>query len=386
MQLTRRTFLQLAGASALVGCGSTDNASTFSSGNAGTINLDPASLSTRLEADLAAIQAEAKAPGISAGIWTPTSSWTRTLGKATVNPDVNLNFDHNFCWRSVTKSFTVTLILLLVQNKRLRLEDPISRFVSGVPNGDQITLANLADMSSGLFEYTSTQEFKDNFSSDPVRYYSVQELLLPALAQGTHFTPGSQYEYCNTNTLLLGLVVEAATGQTFASFLQSQILNPLSMAHTYFPDGPDLPEPATKGYVFDGGDFVEIRVTNSGLWAAGAAAGTLSDARIWAQALANGSLLTPELQALRKQGRPASNGPIYDTYGLGMGQVQGWFGHTGEGAGYAAGVFGEPTSNSQIVILINASNNDTHDEPLRLLRRFLTTLGWPIPTPTDARP
>lgn len=388
MQLTRRTFLQLASATALVGCGSVENSSGFSSNGSGSnpITLDPASLAARLEADLAFIQAQAEAPGISAGIWTPTSSWTRTLGRATVNPDLNLNFDQNFCWRSATKSFTVTLILLLVQNKTLRLEDPISRFVPGVPNGEQITLANLADMSSGLFEYTRTQEFVDKLTADPLRYYSVQELLLPALARGTHFAPGSQYEYCNTNTLLLGLVVEAATGQTFASFLQSQILNPLAMSHTYFPEGPDLPEPATKGYVFDGADFIHIRVTNSGLWAAGAMAGTLSDARIWAQALSTGSLISPELQQLRKQGRPASNGPIYDTYGLGMGQVQGWYGHTGEGAGYAVGLFGEPISNSQIVILINASNDDTHDEPLRLLRRFLTTLGWPIPTPAGARP
>lgn len=389
MQFTRRTFLQLASATALVGCGSTDTSPSFSSsGGSGStaVTLDPASLSARLDADLAAAQAQAQTPGISAGIWTPTSSWTRTLGRATVNPDSNLTFDHNFCWRSATKSFAVTLMLLLAQNKTLRLEDPVSRWVPGVPNGDQITLANLADMSSGLFEYTRTEEFAENLSADPLRYYPVRELLSWAFPHGTHFAPGSQYEYCNTNTLVVGLVVEAASGQTFGSFLQSQILNPLAMAHTYFPDGPDLPEPATKGYAFDGSNFSNFRVSNSALWAAGAMAGTLGDARIWAQALANGSLITPELQALRKQGRPATNGPIYDTYGLGMGQVQGWYGHTGEGAGYAVGLFGEPLSNSQIVILINASNDDTHDEPLRLLRRFLATLGWPIPTPAGARP
>ncbi|MBN9420640.1 hypothetical protein ABS71_13765 [bacterium SCN 62-11] len=388
MLSNRRTFLQLAGSLALVGCGSSDFSPNFGSGGSGgsTITLDPAAKAAQLEADVAVIQAQAIAPGVTCGIWTPTSSWVRTFGRATVNPDTALTEEHVYSWRSATKSFAVTLILQMVQGKQIRLEDPVSRFVPGVPNGDRITLANLADMSSGLFEYTKTQEFIDLLSTDPTRHFDVQEFLVPALAHGVHFEAGSQYEYCNTNTLLLGLVVEAVARQPFATVLQNQILNPLGLAHTYFLDGPDRPAPATEGYIFDAGNFIDIQVSHSGLWAAGAMAGTLADARTWAGVLASGSLITPQLQELRKQGRPAVNGPIYDTYGLGMGQVQGWYGHTGEGAGYAVGLFGEPTSGSQIVILMNASNNDTHDEPLRLLRRFLTTLGWPIPTPADARP
>lgn len=366
------------------GCGSslTDTSGTGGSASAG---LDPAALSTRLEADVAAIQVAGRIPGVAVGIWTPTSSWVRSFGRATVNPDRALDLTDIFSWRSVTKSFVVTLILQLVQNKLLGLDDPISKFVDGVPQGDSISLRHLSGMTSGLFDYVRTQAVGQAIQADPLRHFSVEELLLPALAEGIHFAPGSQYEYCNTNTLLLGLVVEKATGQPLEVVLRSRILDPLGLNHCAFLDGPNLPEPATKGYVFEAGVFEEVSISHSALWAAGAMAGRLDDARSWALALSSGSLLSPQLQAERVQGRRAVNGPIYDNYGLGIGEVQGWLGHTGEGVGYALGFFGEPLSGSLIAIEMNASNSDSHDMPVRLLRRFLATLGWPIAPPAEAR-
>lgn len=384
MTIKRRNFLQLAGGLALVGCGGSGSNSAGFSGQ-GTV-LDPAAVAARLEADVAANQAIGLVPGISASIVTPTSTWTHTLGKATVGPDRNLAEVDNFSWRSVTKSVVVTVILQLVQEGLLRLDDAAIGYVPNMPGGESVRVRNLADMSSGLSDYVKVQAVIDLLIQDPLGTPLPSQLIDPALAEGLHFVPGSEYEYCNTNTLILGQILESVLRRPLGEILSDRIFRPLGMNNTFYLSGPDRPEPATQGYVFENGNFEEVRLAHAYLGAAGALAGPLQDARIWARALSFGSLISPALQEERRRGRPAVNGPIYDSYGLGMGEVQGWLGHTGEGVGYALGFFGEPLSGSTITILMNGSNAATHNQPLRLLRQFLATLGWPIPVAAGARP
>lgn len=385
----RRDFIKLTGALLLAGCGSS-SASNFggsgasNSGAGAPIVLDPAPLSARLQADTLAVQAAGNVPGVNVGIWTPASSWIRSFGLATVGPDRALAQTDNFSWRSVTKSMTVTIVLQLLAERGLSLDSPVNRFLSGIPGEASISIRNLAEMSSGLFEYPATDEVRQALAQDPLRHYSVSELVVPALAHGLHFQPGSQYEYCNTNTLLLGMVAEALSGSTIDELMVNRIFQPLGMTRTAYLQGVDRPTPATLGYDFVNGAQVETKISHSALGAAGAVAGPLEDARTWAAALTAGTLSPARFQSDRLRFRAATNGPIYDGYGLGFGTVQGWLGHTGEGVGYALGFFGEPLSGSQIVILMNGSN--ISNQPLRLLRRFLSTLAWPIPVPADARP
>ena len=383
----RRDFIKLSSALLLAGCGSSSNDSNFGGSGGATatpIVLNPAPLAARLEADSLAVQAAGNVPGVNVGIWTPSSSWVRSFGLATVGPDRALTGADTFSWRSVTKSMTVTIVLQLLAERSLPLDVPVNRFLSGIPGESAITIRNLAEMSSGLFEYPATDEVRAALAQDPLRHYTTSELVLPALAHGLHFQPGSQYEYCNTNTLLLGMVAEALSGRTIDELMVSRIFQPLGMTRTAYLQGVDRPAPATLGYDFVNGNQVETKISHSALGAAGAVAGPMDDARIWATALAAGTLSPIQFQADRLRFRAAINGPIYDGYGLGLGTVQGWLGHTGEGVGYALGFFAEPLSGSQIVILMNGSN--ISNQPLRLLRRFLSTLGWPIPVAGDARP
>ncbi|MBS2037414.1 beta-lactamase family protein [bacterium] len=379
----RRQFIRLlAGGLTLAGCGGSNPPALTSGG--GSIIADPAALSARLEKDVLVIQNEGHIPGLNVGIWTPQSSWVRSLGLATLAPDRPLAIEDIFSWRSVTKSMTVTVVLQLLAEAQIGLDTSVNRFLNGVPGENSVTIRSLADMSSGLFEYTRTQAVIDAITADPLRHYTASELVLPALAQGLHFSPGSAYEYCNTNTLLLGMLAEKLSGKPMDSLISERIFQPLGMSASAYLEGVDRPAPATLGYAFDNGTQVETRISHSALGAAGAAVGPLSDARRWAAALAGGLLVPPQFRSERLRSREAVNGPIYDTYGLGLGQVQGWLGHTGEGIGYAVALFGEPLSDSQIVVLCNGSN--VHDQPLRLVRRFLVTLGWPIAPPSNARP
>jgi D-alanyl-D-alanine carboxypeptidase len=104
---------------------------------------------------------------------------------------------------SLTKTFTVTAMLQLVDQGKLELDDPISKFVPGVPSGDQITLRELARMRSGLVTYDDVAEFTDSYIADPHQSFSPAQLLGYALDKPLQFAPGTQYHYCTPTSSCL---------------------------------------------------------------------------------------------------------------------------------------------------------------------------------------
>ncbi len=142
---------------------------------------------------------------------------------------------------SETKTFTVTALLKLVDDRRIRLDDPISRYVDGVPNGRRITLRHLAGMRSGLFPYTEDPDFVHDLLSDPSRSFTPREVLAYGFKHPNTFAPGAQFEYSNTNLVLLGLVIEKVSGQRAADFIHKRVLRPAQLDHTLFPSGAEFP-------------------------------------------------------------------------------------------------------------------------------------------------
>ena len=136
---------------------------------------------------------------------------------------------------SVTKTFTVTAVLQLADQGKLGLDDSIAEFIDGVPLGDRITLRQLARMQSGLFNYSESPEFQQAVFADARRTFTPRELLNYALEQPNRFPPGEGFEYSNTNTVLLGLVVQKVSGQPLPDYIHDHILVPLGMSHTSFP-------------------------------------------------------------------------------------------------------------------------------------------------------
>ncbi len=94
---------------------------------------------------------------------------------------------------------TAAVIVLLVQEGKSRFDDPVSKYVEGVPNGDNITISQLLKMRSGLYNYTSATELRESLDHDPTRVWTPQELLAIAFKRPTIFAPGKEYDYCNTN-------------------------------------------------------------------------------------------------------------------------------------------------------------------------------------------
>lgn len=284
---------------AVAGC-STGSTTTESSTRSMSEQFD-SGLAVRLDEAIKDTIGTALLPGAIVGVWGPDGAYERAFGVAdkATHASLETNFYHRI--GSLTKTFTVTGVLQLVDEGKVRLDDPISTYVEGVPNGEQITIRQLAQMQSGLADYTSA-EFDKAVFADPYAEFTPQQLLAYAFAQPTTSSPGKGFEYVNTNAILLGLVVENVTGMALSDYVAERILEPLGMAGTSFPTTNAFPKPHAQGYTNITANREEADATDwspSWGWAAGAMISTLDDLRIWAPALATGTLLQPETQSQR---------------------------------------------------------------------------------------
>ena len=329
----------------------------------------------RLDAAINQAMAAVNIPGAIVGVWGPDGSYVRTFGvadKATRAP-MKADFYHRI--GSQTKTFTATGVLQLADQGKVGLDDPIAKYIDGVPQGDKITLRQLLRMQSGLFNYSESPAFQQAMFGDPLTPFSPQELLGLAFAEPNVFPPGEGFLYCNTNYILLGLVVEKVGGQPLHEYVRDHILTPLGMSHTSFPTTNAFPDPHAQGYTVQTADGKEATATDwdpSWGWAAGAMISTLDDMHIWAPALATGKLLTPKLQAERLQTVDAPGLPPQDGYGLGIFNLGGWIGHNGSLPGYQTVAVYLPENQTTMVILINTDIESNGGEPSTTIATAIT--------------
>jgi D-alanyl-D-alanine carboxypeptidase len=319
-------------------------------------------------------------PGAIVGIWGPDGDYVKAFGVADQAGGEPMQTDFYHRIGSQTKTFTVTGILQLADQGKLGLDDPIAKFIDGVPEGDTITLRQLARMQSGLANYSATDGFQQAFFADPFRNFAPQELLDYAFAEPMVFQPGEGFLYCNTNTILLGLVVEKVSGQSLPDYIRDHIATPLGMSHTSFPTTNAFPDPHAQGYTVQDADNSETTATDwnpSWGWSAGAMISTLEDMHIWAPALATGKLLTPEMQTQRLQTVTAPGMPADDGYGVGIFKVGGWIGHNGSLPGYQTVAVYLPDKQTTMVIFLNTDIEAQGQEPSTLVAKAITEVITP---------
>ncbi|CRK50380.1 Penicillin-binding protein [Rhodococcus sp. RD6.2] len=368
----------------LAGCSDsgTDTTTSTTSGSA-TVGsdapLDPA-LSQRLDVAIESAMEQASIPGAIVGVWSPEGAYVTAHGVADKATGAPMETDFYSRIGSVTKTFTVTGILQLVDEGTVGLDDPIDKYIPGVPGGDRITIRELARMQSGLANYTASEDFQKAFFADPNAPFTPEKLLGYAFALPTSFPPGEGFEYSNTNTTLLGLVVEKVSGMSLPDYITEKILAPLELDDTSFPTDAAFPEPHAQGYTtqtLDGNEATATDWNPSWGWAAGAMISTLDDLRIWAPALANGTLLTPETQAQRLETVTAPGYAPGVGYGLGIFDVEGWIGHNGSLPGYQTVVVHLPEKEMTLVIMINTDEAYEGSEPSTLLANAITQVITP---------
>ncbi|MFF7780057.1 serine hydrolase domain-containing protein [Streptomyces tanashiensis] len=336
-------------------------------------------LTARLDKAIEDVRKQAGIPGVAVGLWMPgKGSYVRATGVADKVTREPMTTDGFVRIGSETKTFTVTALLKLVDDHRIRLDDPISRYVHGVPNGHRITLRHLAEMRSGLFPYTSDPDFIHDLLSDPQRSFTPEESLAYGFKHKNTFKPGAQFEYSNSNLVLLGLVVEKVSRQPLADFLRNRVLRPAHLRRTSLPSGPEFPEPHPRGYTNQtlSGAVVDSTDWNpSWAWAAGAMISDLHDLRRWAKILATGELLSPETQAQRLKTLPTGHPGL--SYGLGIFDANGWIGHNGSIPGYETVTVYLPERDATLVIMLNTDITSQGQEPSTLVARAVTAVVTP---------
>ncbi|MEU9146145.1 serine hydrolase domain-containing protein [Streptomyces sp. NPDC048349] len=339
--------------------------------------LTPA-VAAQLDEAVKKAMAEAKVPGVMVALSAPgKGEYVRSFGVADKATNAPMATDLYMRIGSVTKTFTVTAVLQLVDEGKVRLDDPIGTYVDGVPNGDRITLRELAGMRSGLFNYSADESFYKALTSDPQKVFTPQELLAYSFKHPVLFEPDAEFLYCNTNLILLGLVVEKATGQKLEDYINREVVAAAGLKHTLFPTGAEFPSPHAHGYTDQTASGKTEDATNwnpSWGWAAGAMISDLPDMRSWAKTLATGTLLEPATQAERLKVVPALPGT---GYGLGIFNVQGWIGHNGSLPGYGSLVVYMPQTQATMVVLLNTDIGYEGSEPSTLFGEAITKIVTP---------
>ncbi|MBT2405653.1 MULTISPECIES: serine hydrolase [unclassified Streptomyces] len=340
--------------------------------------LTPA-VAAQLDAAVRQVMREANVPGVTVGLWAPgKGSYVKTFGVADKATGAPMTTGLHMRLGSETKTFTVTALLQQVDKGKAALDDPIGKYITGVPNGDRITLRELAGMRSGLFNYTLDPDFIKKFEADPEEPFTPQQLLDYSFKHPVQFQPGAQFDYSNTNLILLGLVLEKITGRPLHEIIQQDVLEPAGLHNTLFPTGAEFPDPHGHGYTNQtaSGKIEDATGWNpSWAWAAGAMNSDLQDLRSWAHTLATGTLLKPATQAERLKTTPM-NIPGAG-YGLGIFNVQGWIGHNGSLPGYEVLVVYLPQAQATMVILLNTDVLTDNQEPSTLLGQAVTSIVSP---------
>lgn len=353
---------------------------------------DDRDLATMLQLAVDEQQDKLGAPGMLVGVWRPGErDLVIESGVSDIETRARISEVDHFRIGSVTKSFTVTVVLQLADEGLLRLDDTVGAYVPGIENGDA-TIAELANMRSGIFNYTEDADFVDVFVTDLQRTWTNQELVDLANDNAPYFAPGDGWHYSNTNTVILGMIVEQVTGRPLADVIAERIITPLGLQGTSYPSSPDLPSPFVHGYGFEPLEDLSFTDPSSSA-GSGAMISTLQGLRAWGVALGSGTLLSDAAQAARVNSlepilfapcdddvpeRPERSCPEYDRYGYGLGEISGWIGHTGEYVGYQSLVMYDPRTGSVVVIMTNIFAVGEH-VPTAVFRELAEILNRPSP-------
>ena len=372
---------------AVVSCSSSsdDDASTATS----KPKAKPPAYATELQSEIPQVMEENAIPGAVVLIRSSDQgNWSSAFGTKAIDSDEPIAIDDYFRIGSNTKTMTATVILQLVQEGKLSLDDPLSKYVAGFPNSEQITIAQLAAMRSGLDAYTSVPSYNQALDDDPTKAWAPEELLDLARPLAPLFPPGEQYNYSNTNYALLGVIIEQLTGKSVAENFEERIFDPLGLDQTSYPARTDssIPDPHPQGYQFqtnvedidsyavppedlpaalDGTlpPLDDTIINPSAFSTAGAVISTPRDMADYVEAMVGGKLLDERTQELRIASIQQINPAKPTGYGYGLCEFRPFlYGHDGQVPGFGTFLAYDIDADITIVIATNLAASPVDGE------------------------
>jgi D-alanyl-D-alanine carboxypeptidase len=291
-------------------------------------------------------------------------------GAANLEWRVPVNPETVFRLASVSKQFTAVAILMLVQEGRVALDAPVTRYVPGL--SEPATIEQLLTHTSGIRSLNHLPGYAlwSKVGLAPRETIGFLE------TQPRAFAPGEGWEYTDAGYLLLGLVIEAVSGQAYPDFMQQRIFTPLGMSSTYYDTGTTVIPNRASGYTRNGGRFQHATgVSVAGAFSAGAIASTVDDLARWDEALAQSRLVRPDLlaRAFEPVVLPDGTNTRYG-YGWLISESRGArvVEHGGRIAGFETHLVRVPGTRTLIAVLTNAG--DTDPAPAFVARSILERL------------
>ncbi|MGW6704292.1 serine hydrolase domain-containing protein [Streptomyces sp. NPDC054956] len=268
------------------------------------------------------------APGSGAVVRDGDGLWSVSSGTRAINQNLPFGPDHKVRVGSLTKSFTAAVVMQLVAEGKVDLDASVETYLPGVVrgngyDGNTVTVRQLLNHTSGIFDYLEAKQADlwDYMVVQQNRTHTLAELVSWGLSKPAYFAPGTGWHYSGTNYMLLGMVIEKATGTTYGQAVNSRIITPLGLTNTYLPapGDPSLPPGHVRGNLDLGLIWVDIteRVEPSIGLSGGGLVTSGADATRFFQALMAGQVVPPAqlAQMLVPNNAPGSTAP---NYGLGL--------------------------------------------------------------------
>jgi len=397
----------------------TTTATSLAPKNSALKTIDPQAFQTVVEAAVKQL----KVPGAMVLLRTPQGNFNAGVGTTELGVHIPPAANTHFRIASNTKTMTGALIVLLAQDGKLKLSDPVSTYIPDVPDGENITVAQLLKMRSGIYGYTADPALAAAMDANPGKAWTPQEVLAIAFRHPPQFAPDASYEYSNTNYALLGLIAEKVGGRPLAQQFADRLFGPVGLTQTSLPaaDDTSMPAPYSHGYMYGGsfyaladdpypadmqaaaqaGTLQPVDYTNqnsSYATAAGGAISTADDLATWMKALVSGKVFNADyhqqwLTSLQPEDPAAPDGQKYG-YGISYQRFSpsaAMFYHGGELPGFNSFMGYDPDNDVALVIWTNLTlSPDGRTTAQAMLPTVLDEIYAglslaPPPTPTTTR-
>ncbi|HWQ15491.1 MAG TPA: serine hydrolase domain-containing protein, partial [Roseiflexaceae bacterium] len=354
--------------------------------------IDPA-LAAELQRILDATVADGYIPGAVAAVSIPGyEPWVGASGRASRRDGTPMAPNTHVRIASISKMFTMVVVLQLAEEGVIDLDAPMSTWLPGlVPAADAITVRDLLRHTTGLYDYLEDIDFMRRAYRAPDRHWRPEEIVAYAARFPARFRPGGRWDYSSTNYVILGMIVQKATGNTLAHEVRQRVIEPLGLQNTYITPDEAVQGQMARGYARSND---HTNASMSVVFATANIVSTVADMQRFAQGLFGGELLKPatmEQVLTFVDGRGQYNMPALE-YGLGVmrnrlpvgpgpggaprpAELRTVLGHIGGYGGFRAALWHAPASGITITLGVNQASSDPNILATRLFHAVLSHQG-----------
>ncbi|MCR9182502.1 MAG: serine hydrolase [Flavobacteriaceae bacterium] len=301
--------------------------------------------------------------------------YRKAFGMANLELNVSMKPENVLELASITKQFTGVAILMLMEQGKLSLKDPLSKYIADYPKGDQVTIHHLLNHTSGIKSYTDGPGLMQLARTDMTPI----EIINSFKDSPVDFEPGEQYAYNNSAYILLGYIIEQVSGMSYEDFIQKNIFDKLGMKNSYYGSRSKIIPNRASGYQPSGESYQNAEYLSMTIpYAAGSLMSTVDDMFLWHKAIHHNKLISEKSKQLAFTNYTLNNGKhINYGYGWGTNELAGvaTIEHTGGIFGFTTSGIYVPEKNIYAIVLTN--DNGKGPETFNL-KATAIVLGKPL--------